>query len=87
MLPKKDDVLERVLSIFLTLKLQPGVESATESTPCALNSVQIFELILALEDEFKIRIHEAELNDEIFTSIGTISDLVRRLCLCRLDNQ
>lgn len=76
-LEAQDETFLRVVSVFSTLKLQQGLESASPSTPCALNSVKIFELILGLEDEFRFRIPEDHLTAEMLATLGTISDYVR----------
>lgn len=44
-----------------------------------VDSVATLELIVALEEEFKISIDESEVNQELFATVNNISDYISKL--------
>jgi acyl carrier protein len=45
-----------------------------------LDSVNLFEVVLALEKELGIVIEESDLSVEVFTNIGSLTDHVKKKC-------
>jgi acyl carrier protein len=45
-----------------------------------LDSVDLFEVVLSLEKELGIILDEADLSIEVFTSIGSLADHIKKKC-------
>ena len=76
---------ERIKRLLIAeLGVRPAaLEGCTAGTPLlglgvGLDSVETLHLTLGLESEFKISIPDSDLAVELFQSIGTLADYVKR---------
>jgi acyl carrier protein len=75
----EDQVLETIRSELTAIKV-PGAESATAETTWAdldVDSLDLVELVKALEDRFEVQIADGELKS--IKSVGDVIGLVRTL--------
>ena len=79
-------VIQRRVKKVLTEKIIKGIDSneINYDTPLielgvGVDSVATLELIVALEQEFKMSIDENDINPELLTSINSISCYISRL--------
>jgi acyl carrier protein len=81
-----DNIEDRVKRVILKrLKLNLRVENMTLDTPLigkglGLDSMGILELVVGLEEEFKIFFDDSELTIELFENIGNLtSHIIEKL--------
>ena len=77
--PTDDDVLEAIRAELTKIKV-PGAETASMETDWRdldVDSLDLVELVTALEDHFAVKIADGELKD--ITGVGDAVRLVQRL--------
>lgn len=78
------DLEERIRSLIVTrLKLEIPAEEIEPEAPLfgeglGLDSIDALELVVGLEQEFSIRIPDADVGKKVFASVRSIAEYVRR---------
>ncbi|MBI2192121.1 MAG: acyl carrier protein [Planctomycetes bacterium] len=78
--PSLEDRLKAMIVERLFLKIEPseiGVDDVLMDT-LGVDSVQIFEIVVGLEEEFGVVFSEEEFDIELFKSVHSIADAVRK---------
>jgi acyl carrier protein len=77
--PSRDEVLERVKALLVEQKL-PGAENATAETTweeLEADSLDLVELVRALEDDYDVQIADSELDG--VETVGDAADMLLRV--------
>jgi len=80
---KKEEIIEKIVNILILEILLPYKKNEFDSSKSLINdygldSIQIMELIVALEDEFKISFDEEGIDIEYFYSIDSLAKLIEK---------
>lgn len=83
----KKEILEKIKDILKDeIMVQVSKKEITDNASLVkdigLDSIQILELIIALENEFNIRIDDEDLNYEIFSCVKSLTDYIAKKVKC-----
>jgi acyl carrier protein len=77
----RDRVLERIQNLLVAIPLARSIGIDGQLSEAGLNSIDMVNLMIAIEAEFDFTIPALDITPENFKSISTIETLIRRIQL------